>query len=78
MEHIEKDDVKRARSFALEIRTKTNRLAQFPEMGRPGRVTDTRELVIHPNYIIPYRIRADVVEIYLTRQAAFFKPPHAR
>jgi toxin ParE1/3/4 len=46
--YIEEDSPERARSFALEIRAKTNSLVEFPAMGRPGRVIGTRELVIHP------------------------------
>ena len=57
VEYIEKDNPQRAKSFALEIQAKTNNLAAFPSIGRAGRVTGTRELVIHPNYIIPYRVR---------------------
>lgn len=39
-------------------------LAEQPGIGRPGRVPGTRELVIqrHP-YLIPYRVRANTVEI---------------
>ncbi|MBC7857632.1 MAG: type II toxin-antitoxin system RelE/ParE family toxin [Burkholderiaceae bacterium] len=70
VEYIEKDNVERAKSFALEIQAKTNRLAEFPGMGRPGRVIGTRELVIHPNYLIPYRMRGDVVEILRVQHAA--------
>lgn len=46
------------------IRTATNQLAEQPGLGRPGRVPGTRELVIqrHP-YLIPYRVRANTVEI---------------
>ncbi|MDR2726446.1 MAG: type II toxin-antitoxin system RelE/ParE family toxin, partial [Deltaproteobacteria bacterium] len=37
---------------------------QFPESGRPGRVPGTRELVIAGlPYLLPYRVRNDVVEI---------------
>ena len=32
-------------------------------MGRPGRVPGTRELVVTPNHIVPYRIKGDVVEV---------------
>jgi toxin ParE1/3/4 len=40
------------------------RLARFPALGRPGRVTGTRELVItRAPYIIPYRVQGDVVQI---------------
>ena len=69
-EYIEKDSADRAKSFALEIQAKTNSLAEFPDIGRPGRVIGTRELVIHPNYIIPYRVRADAVEILRVHHVA--------
>ncbi|MFC3110844.1 type II toxin-antitoxin system RelE/ParE family toxin [Undibacterium arcticum] len=39
-------------------------------MGRPGRVIGTRELVIHPNYIIPYRMSGDVVEVLRVQHVA--------
>lgn len=68
--YIEKANAERARSFALEIQAKTNSLAGFPDMGRPGRVTGTRELVVHANYIIAYRIRGDVVEILRVQHVA--------
>ncbi|WP_304781261.1 type II toxin-antitoxin system RelE/ParE family toxin [Herminiimonas sp.] len=70
VEYIEKDNAERAKSFAQEIQTKTNSLAEFPGMGRPGRVVGTRELVIHPNYIIAYRVRADVVEVLRVQHVA--------
>ncbi len=31
--------------------------------GRPGRVAGTRELVVTPNYLVPYRVRGDVLEV---------------
>jgi addiction module RelE/StbE family toxin len=70
VEYIEKDGPERAQSFAREMRAKTNNLVEFPELGRPGRVTGTRELVIHPNYIVPYRVRGDAVEILRVQHAA--------
>ena len=63
VEYIEKDNAERAKTFALEIQAKTNSLAEFPGIGRPGRVIGTRELVILPNYIIPDRMRGEVVEV---------------
>ena len=40
------------------------RLAASPALGRPGRAADTRELVIpHTPYIVPYRVKNDVVQI---------------
>lgn len=39
-------------------------LAKQPAMGRPGRVVGTRELLIpKTRYLIPYRIRAEQIEI---------------
>jgi len=46
------------------IEEQINRLAQYPEFGRSGRVEDTRELVIGQTpYIAPYPIYGDVVRI---------------
>lgn len=74
VEYIEKDSPERGRSFALEIQAKTNSLTEFPGMGRPGRVIGTRELIIHPNYIIPYRVRGDVVEVLWVQHVAWCWP----
>jgi len=39
-------------------------LLDFPESGRPGRLVDTRELVVGKTpYILPYRLRGDMIEI---------------
>jgi toxin ParE1/3/4 len=39
-------------------------LAQHPGLGRPGRVQGTRELVVASTpYLVPYRVRNNVVEI---------------
>jgi addiction module RelE/StbE family toxin len=40
------------------------RLADFPESGRPGRRAGTRELVVSRTpYLVPYRIRDDLIEV---------------
>ena len=53
---------------ALDLLTRIDeivqRLGEFPSMGRPGRVTGTRELVVDGTpYILPYRVRNGVVQI---------------
>jgi toxin ParE1/3/4 len=46
------------------IKRSVEQLANFPEMGRPGRVHDTRELVIQSTpYIVAYRLNGSSVEI---------------
>jgi addiction module RelE/StbE family toxin len=38
-------------------------LPAHPFMYRPGRVADTREAVVHPNYILIYGVTETLVEI---------------
>ncbi|MEK7343906.1 MAG: type II toxin-antitoxin system RelE/ParE family toxin [Pseudomonadota bacterium] len=47
------------------------KIADHPYMHRPGRVTDTREAIVTPNYILIYRVvgdRIEVINIKHTRQ----------
>ncbi|MEI2415971.1 type II toxin-antitoxin system RelE/ParE family toxin [Orrella sp. JC864] len=63
-DYIESESPKAAVLVDSRIEEQVNRLAQYPEFGRPGRVEDTRELVIGQTpYIAPYRIYGDVVRI---------------
>lgn len=39
------------------------RLSDYPNMHRVGRATDTREAVVHPNYILVYRVGETMIEI---------------
>lgn len=39
------------------------RLADHPYVHRPGRIPGTREAIVHPNYILVYRVTADTVEV---------------
>lgn len=41
----------------------TRRLLTFPSLGHMGRLSGTRELTIHPNYIVVYRIHEQEVQI---------------
>jgi toxin ParE1/3/4 len=63
-EYIEKDNRGAAMHVARRLRAAANGLASHPEMGRPGRVGSTRELVVSGTpFILPYRVRRDRVEI---------------
>jgi toxin ParE1/3/4 len=47
-----------------DLRNQTDRLVQFPEMGRPGRIPGTRELVVADTpYIAVYRIKGELMTI---------------
>ncbi len=73
--YIGKDNPGRARSFAQELRDKTLPLARHPELGRtgrPGLPDHVREMVVHRNYIVFYRVLDDagIVEILRVKHAA--------
>jgi len=60
--YIEQDDPAAAQRVALHILH--NIETANPEMGRPGRVPGTRELVIPGTpFIVPYRIRHDMIQV---------------
>jgi toxin ParE1/3/4 len=52
-----------AAAFVTELMAKVARLEEFPLMGRTGKLEDTRELVVHRNYLVTYRLRADEVQL---------------
>ena len=53
-----------ARAIAEPILASVETLRDFPNMGRAGRLADTRELVVPGTpFIIPYRVTARGVEI---------------
>lgn len=39
------------------------RLPDRPYAYRPGRVDGTREMVVHPNYILVYRVGSDAIYV---------------
>ena len=63
--YIEQDDPAAAQRVAHHIiRNIETLLANTPEMGRPGRVPGTRELVIPKTpFIVPYRLVGNTIQI---------------
>jgi toxin ParE1/3/4 len=54
-----------------EVGRKLELLKIFPEIGRLGRVEGSRELIIHPNYILIYRVARstnDIIRVLHARQ----------
>jgi toxin ParE1/3/4 len=45
------------------MESSAERLGDHPYMYRTGREIGTREAVVHPNYILVYRVGTDVVEV---------------
>jgi len=69
-DYIAQDKPDRATSFVQEIREKTLVLADFPSVGRAGRVAGTRELVAHKNILVIYRVKGKNIEIIRVRHVA--------
>jgi addiction module RelE/StbE family toxin len=62
--YIERDNPAAAARTADRILDAAERLEQFPHLGRPGRETATRELVVpRTPYILIYRVRGEVLEM---------------
>jgi toxin ParE1/3/4 len=64
IDYIAKDNLSAALSQLDEIEGQTDRLADYPKLGRPGRVKGTRELVVNRTpFIVVYRIKGEMVQI---------------
>ena len=75
IDYIAQDSPINAKEFAKELRDKTKLLAEFPSAGhsgRPGLPDWLRELVVHKNYIIFYRVldESRTFEILRVKHAA--------
>ena len=70
-EYIAQDSPAAAAKVVAAIALSVSRLARHPAMGRAGRVTGTRELVVPGTpYVVPYRVRGQKVEILRVFHAA--------
>ena len=70
VDYIADNNPDAAQALKEKIEEKTARLPDNPKMHRPGRVDGTREMVIHPNYIVVYAETPDVVRILRILHAA--------
>ena len=62
--YIARDNPDAAARTALALLTAVERLAKLASLGRPGRVSGTRELVVPGTpYVIPYTVRGERLEI---------------
>ena len=61
--YIASHDAVAAERLGKAIKAKLDLLTRFAEVGRPGRVSRTRELIVHPNYIVIYAIRRNTIDV---------------
>lgn len=77
-DYIEADNPVAALNLDELFSEKVRNLIDHPGLGRSGRVTGTRELVVHKNYILIYDTTADSVRVLRVLHAAMQWPPADR
>jgi addiction module RelE/StbE family toxin len=75
IDYIAADNVPAALEVDDTISAATFRLAEFPLLGKPGRIDSTRELVIHQCYILVYEIVDDTVLVLMVLHCSRQWPP---
>ncbi|GAA0345454.1 type II toxin-antitoxin system RelE/ParE family toxin [Bowmanella denitrificans] len=75
VEYISEDNPDAAQSLINDIVGKVEKLPSFPQMGRTGRVANTRELVALANYIVVYQCTPELIRILRILHAARQWPP---
>ena len=70
IDYISGENPGAAQALKDEIEDKASRLMEHPRMYRAGRVHGTREMVVHPNYVVIYSDDADTVTILRVLHAA--------
>lgn len=75
VDFIAEDSPTSAERLAVDLHAKADGLREHPEMYRPGRKRGTREMVVHPNYVVIYRVRKETVEILRVKHTAQQWPP---
>ena len=68
--YIAQDKPRAAIELGDLLMEKAGLLDLYPLLGPVGRVTGTRELTVHPNYILIYRLVDDAVEVLRVKHAA--------
>jgi toxin ParE1/3/4 len=74
-DHIEADSPAAALDLDELFEEKASLLVEHPDLGRLGRITGTRELVVHRNYILIYDVIGDLVRVLNVVHAARQWPP---
>jgi toxin ParE1/3/4 len=75
VDYIARDNAIAAMALGDTVVRRVAELAEQPKLYRSGRVRGTREMVVHPNYIVVYRIKRDEIEIVRVLHAAQQWPP---
>lgn len=74
-EYIATDNPSAAARMDELFDTAAERLAEFPELGRLGRIAGTRELIPHESYQLVYEVSGDAVWILALVHTSRLWPP---
>jgi addiction module RelE/StbE family toxin len=74
-DYIARDNPRAALALDELFSAKAAGLFDHPGIGHPGRVTGTRELVIHRNYILVYDLVGEQIRVLRLLHAARRWPP---
>jgi toxin ParE1/3/4 len=75
IDYIAQDNPLAAIELGDTINERVAELSAYPKLHRLGRVKGTREMVVHPNYLVVYRIRRDSIKIVRVLHSARQWPP---
>ena len=75
IDHIAQDNALAAIELGDAIMRRVAELTDQPRLYRTGRVRGTREMVVHPNYLVVYRVKGEAIEIVRVLHAARQYPP---
>lgn len=73
--YIASENPAAAKKVVARIVFLVRQLPENPKIGRPGRVPDTRELVVtRTPFVVPYRVAADRIDVLRVYHAARLWP----
>ncbi len=70
LDYIADDNPDAAQRLKDAIEARAAELPRHPQLYRTGRVSGTREMVVHPNYVVVYAETREVVSILRVLHAA--------
>lgn len=74
-DYIERENPPAAIELDEVFLSKSRPLREHPLLGKAGRVSGTRELVVHPSYVVIYDVTEDSVRILRVLHTSLQWPP---
>lgn len=70
MDFIAQDNPQAALDLDVLFEEKADMLTAHPKLFKPGRIKGTRNAVVHPNYVLVYKVSSDTVTVLRVLHAA--------